>query len=421
MNEKKALLATILTAAAMTIPAMAAELSGEPAKPMGKTEVKTNPALMALEPNKWVKLYEQKATDAPPCKDAGSFAICYDSRRGQIIIMGGGSASVPANSPLLFDVATTTWSQPYPNDTYETYKANENGFHVSGEKGDRPWIGEIFSSLVYDPERDELVLCAEDNYLGRKYPQFDKDKGTGGGDAGTGKFPTFKGAKVKAGKYYPEQPVWVMNLEKKQWCMLAAMRPTAHGHSFSPAVYVPERKSIVGFSWGVYVLGGDRSKLERLPGSGPGCAGGVYDHKNKTLLFCGLGYGATNDVWVYDRDKNEPPKKMPTPGIRPPNGGSIPVAYDAGSGKMVAVCFDGPETPDVAGTWLYDYGTDAWKRMPDGNLTFEKNTWQWGRPIGYAVNMVYDSHHKVCLLVSRSLAKPQPVVWALKIDESKWK
>jgi hypothetical protein len=420
MGARAKLVAAMLGAAALGFGGGASGPLAAAEPPPGNSALKTNPQLLNLEPNKWVKLHEQKATDEPPFKSVGPFALCYDSKRGRIVLMGGGCSGVPANSPLFFDVATATWSRPYPDDGYETYKVNENGFHVSGEKGDRPWVGQIFSGLVYDPERDELVLCAEDNYLGRAYPAFDKDSGSGG-DAATGKFPTFKGAKVKKGTYYSEQPVWVMNLEEKRWSLLPAMRPTEHGHFFSPAVYVPELKTIVGVSWGVYELSGDRSKLECLHarGGGPGCSGGAYDLKNKVLLFCGLGYGVADDVWAYDRVKNERPRKMPTPGARPPKAGLVPLVHDAGNGKTVAVFFDGPDKPDAAGTWLYDYGADAWKRIPDGNLTFEKNTWQWGRPNGYAINMVYDSHHQACLLVSRSLAKPQPTVWALKIDEGR--
>jgi hypothetical protein len=257
---------------------------------------------------------------------------------------------------------------------------------------------DLVCGLVYDPERDEVVLCEG----GHEYSHvlwFN---------------PNSKVRDKEKCKLLSKdgQPVWAMNLERKEWKMLSARLPTEpDGESFQPAVYDPERKKVVALcTWGVRELGGERDRLDRLGKGTFGLAHQAiaYDVNNKAILVYGRYRGSDDVLAYYTSSGKGSPKYMPTSGQRPPKAprGSA-MTYDPGSGKIVAVIPDVPQDPKAptAGTWIYDLGADAWKRLPDGDL----------KAAGGA--MVYDPNHNVCLFVVRN---PAPTaVWAIKLDAGK--
>ncbi len=107
----------------------------EPAPPKGSLELKTNPKLLELEPNKWFKLHEDpKDKENLNIVHRGSFAACYDSKRGRIIILGcqtRGAGVVLSNSPFFFDPVECKWTRAYPDDPIETYRENDEGIFVA--------------------------------------------------------------------------------------------------------------------------------------------------------------------------------------------------------------------------------------------------------------------------------------------------
>jgi hypothetical protein len=102
------------------------------------------------------------------------------------------------------------------------------------------------------------------------------------------------------------QPVWVMNLERKQWSMLPARHPSGHGQYLAPAVYDSARKEIVTWSeGGIRVIAGERNKVECLGGQTAMAIGtAAYDAKNRTVVFYGR-YGGSDEVTVYDHSSGK--------------------------------------------------------------------------------------------------------------------
>lgn len=360
-----------------------AEVSMPPADAPKNQEVKTNPKLLELEPNKWFKLYENpKDKEALNIKHRGSFAACYDSKRGRIVILGcetRGTGVVLSNSPFFFDPVECKWTRAYPDDPIETYRANDEGIHVAGEKGNRPFASVMNASIVYDSDRDELVLCHYDSHVGNnpKCPNLDESKSLKGG-----------------------QPFWAMNLETLEWKpFLAGKNPNHWYFVFHPSVYDAQRKTIIGLSSrGVIEFNSASEKYERTLAQFK--AGTYYSAAVDTKHNAVVCY-KDSAVSVYDIASKKAVEKT-TPGVKPPVGHKCPIAFDPGIGKTVVVA-GGKET------WLYDLGADAWTRLPEADLVFKEGI--------NGMNMVYDSRHKVCLLVAFHLGYHS--VWALKVDETK--
>ena len=86
-----------------------------------------------------------------------------------------------------------------------------------------------------------------------------------------------------------------------------------------------------------------------------------------------------NQVYSYVSGEKST-EKMPTDGIRPPAGNSIPLAFHKKSGKVVALV----DTADYAQTWLYDYATDKWQHIKGGDFPYS---------IGTNYSMEYDEVH----------------------------
>jgi len=354
------------------------------------SELKTNAKLLELEPNKWFKLHENpKDKEVLNIKHRGAFGACYDSKRGRLVILGSqtrGKGPFLSNSPFFFDPVECKWTRAYPDDPIETYRTNEQGINVAGEKGNHPFASVMNAGIVYDSGRDELVLCHYDNHVGQdpKCPNFDNKKLLPGG-----------------------QPFWAMNLETLEWKpFLAGKNPDAWHFMFHPSVYDTQRKIIIGLSSrGVIEFNSASEKYERTLEKFK--AGTYYSAAVDTKHNAVVCY-KDSAVSVYDIALKKLVEKT-TPGVRPPAGYKCPIAFDPGIGKTVVVAgatYGEAQTQ----TWLYDLGTDAWKRLPEADLVFKEGI--------DGMNMIYDSRHKVCLLVAFH-SQGYHSVWALKVDETK--
>ena len=375
--------AAAFASAATVTETVAAESEGPP----------RNPKLLALEPNRWVKIHQQSGGDAVRFRRQAHGGSCFDSKRGRLILFGCDTHGKDwINSPLVFDPVACSWSRMYTDDDFKTYKVNEEGLPVAGEKGEHPWTMHTFGAVVYDPVRDEMVVCCYDAHM--KPGQFT--------NAMTELWP-----KVK------RHPTWVLELETGRWKALECQ--AVHFFPFA-AEYDADRRVVVGCSSaGIWELGGEPRQWKKVCDKG---AQGwhnnmAYDSKNKVFVVFGA-HMNSNDVIQYKPGGGQSAYRiMPTPGIRPPKDQHNPMAFDPESGRTVVLVDRIPErTGDGASaqearteTWLYDAAADAWTRLEGADLPF---------PCGMNYNMEYDPGHKVMLLATGDYKRPT-TVWALKI------
>ena len=353
-----------------------------------------NVNLENLEPNRWVKLHEQSESDEVRFQRQEHGGGCFDARRGRIVLFGSNTHGKDwTNSPLVFDVAARRWVRLYADDGKDTYLANAEGLAVAGEKGDHPWAMHTFGSVAYDPERDEMVVCSEPAHMvpGRFT------------DALKDVWPTVK-----------RHPTWTFRLADQRWVPLAC-KPM---HFFPHAVaWDSDRQVVIGYGGaGIWELGGQPREWKKV--GGPALCGwhnnAVYDSVNKSLLVFGSNENA-NDMIAYRPDGGEH-RKMPTPGVRPPQDQHAPMCFDVRAGKAVVIVDQlpaGAERKDGrAETWLYDLAKDAWTAVPTAAFPFA---------LGMNYNMYYDANDGVCLLVvDEPVRSDRPVsVYALRVDVSR--
>lgn len=350
------------------------------------------PTFENMTPNKWHMLHKQKRADAVRFQRQEHGGSCFDSKRGRIVLFGSNTHGQDwTNSPLFFDVAKREWSRAYPNDRVATYKVNAEGLPVAGEKGDHPWAMHTFGCVLYDPNRDEMVIASWPQHMvpGRFSDALEHLWG-----------------KVK------RHPTWVYSFEKKKWTALPAK--AVHFFPFA-AAFASDRKSVIGYGGGrICELSGEPRTWKRL--SGRPLFGwhnnAAYDSKHKAVIVFGTNQNS-NDIVIY-KPASEEHRKMPTPGVRPPKDQHNPMCFDTESGMTVVVVDRVMGTPRKrqAETWLYDLGKDAWTQLPEATLPF-------GCEMNY--NMEYDPNNNVCLLVATTRPGRATTVYALKVDHSKLK
>ena len=120
-----------------------------------------NPVLADLEPDRWVVLHRQQPDDEVRFHRQEHGGSCFDTRRGRLILFGSNTHGRDwQNSPLVFDPVSCTWSRLYPDDDLSTYAVTGEGLPVAGERGDHPWAMHTFGCVLYDPNRDEMVIAS---------------------------------------------------------------------------------------------------------------------------------------------------------------------------------------------------------------------------------------------------------------------
>jgi len=348
-----------------------------------------NRHLLNLEPNKWVKIHEQKKGERVRFRRQEHGGSCFDSRRGRLVLFGSNTHGKDwTNSPLIFDLASLTWQRLYPNDEKATYKVTAEGLPVAGPRGEHPWAMHTFGGVIYDPARDEMVICC---YPAHMVPG------------------RFTNALPEIWPKVKRHPTWTFQFKQNRWLPL----PCEPVHFFPYcAVYDSDRKVIVGYRPdGIYELSGEPRTWKKVISKGffGWHTNAVYDSKHKAVVVFGSNENSNDIVVYYPATKTH--KKTPTPGVRPPKDQHAPMCFDPGSGKVVIVIdrvleSAGKEKKVRAETWLYDLGTDRWRRIPQATLPFG---------CGMNYNMEYDPLHKVCLLVTGNARRPT-TVWALRVD-----
>jgi len=369
-----------------------AALPGPPAEGEGR---KLNPALVNLQPNRWLTLHEQKQADAVVFRRQGHGGSCFDTKRGRLVLFGSDTHGKDwLNSPLPFDPVSCTWGRAYPDDRPETYAVDANGIPVAGQKRDHPWTTHTFGGVLYDPSRDEMVVVCHPGHMvpGR-----------------------FTNAVKHLWPQIKRHPTWTYRLAEGRWVPLPC-----EAVSFFPfaAAFDTDRNVAIGYRPdGVYELAGEPRAWRKI--TGPGLFGWhnncAYDARHKALIVFGTNQ-LSNDVVVY-RPATKEHRKMPTPGVRPPADQHTPMAFEPRIGRTVVIVDRTLDSPGAEGTpkgpakrqaevWLYDLGADAWRQEPSATLSF-------GCEMNY--NLEYDPHHKVLLLVTGGYGRPT-AVRALRIE-----
>jgi hypothetical protein len=362
-----------------------------PEKPGGKG-VKLNPRILEAEANKWLTLHVQKKGDKCSFRRQAHGGSCFDSKRGRIVLFGSNTHSRDwKNSPFFFDVAREEWSRAYPDDSVKTYKVNEKGLPVAGEKGDHPWATHTFGAVMYDSKRDEMVIAC---YPGHMRPKK------------WGRAVKHLWDSVK------KHPTWTYSMATGKWKALECKPTTFFPNS---AAYDSDRGAVIGHKPGaIYELSGEPRKWsgtargKEIPGWGhDNCA---YDSKHKQLVIFG-GNSNSNEVAVYD-PAAKTLKLMPAKGARPPADQHNPMEFVPGLNQTVVLVDRTPKKDkaekSTTETWLYDLGKDSWTHLERATLPFA---------CGMNFNLEYDPHHKACLLVATVVGKT--TVFALKIDPAK--
>jgi len=354
-----------------------------------KADVLRNPLLEKLEPNRWALLHEQKPGDAVRFRLQEHGGGCFDTRRGRVVLFGSNTHGKDwANSPLVFDVARMEWTRLYPDDSRETYRADEKGLAVAGGKGDHPWAMHTFGAVEYDPGRDEMVVCC---YPAHMVPG------------------RFSDALKDVWGTVRKHPTWTFRFAENRWVPLDC--DPVHFFPYATA-FDPGRGVIVGYGGpGIWELGGEPRKWTKILGD-PKLGwhnNMVVDTKNRAVVVFGTHQNG-DEVVVYRPDTREH-RVMPTPGPRPPRDQHNPMSFDESAGRTVVVVDREGETREkvLAETWLYDLGTDSWMRLPDATLPFG---------CGMNYTLFYDPRHKANLLVCSPPGKSGSAVsvFALRID-----
>lgn len=344
-----------------------------------------------LAPNEWHLLHTQQEGDAVRFRRQHHGGGCFDSKRGRLVLYGCDTHGIDwINSPLMFDPETLEWTRCYEDDDVSTYRIKD-GIPVAGDAGDHPWTTHTFGAVLYDPGRDEMVVCCHPEHM---VP---------------GRFTDALGH-LKWDSIQ-RHPTWIFKMEEQTWYPL----PT-DPVSFFPnaAAWDSHRDAIVGYkAQGVWELSGEPRRWEQTLDQG--LLGyhnnAVYDSANRAVVVFGENKNS-NDVIVYDTQTQQQ-RVMPTPGTRPAEDQHAPMAFDPRIGKTVFVVdrvvekATEPDTRDetTAETWLYGLGEDAWTHvetavLPDG--------------CGMNYNMEYDPVHELCLLVTGTHGAV-PQVWAIRM------
>lgn len=352
-----------------------------------------NPALLDLPAGRWVKIHQQRPGDAVVFERQRHGGSAFDTRRGQLVLFGSDTHDVPPenwlNAPLIFDLNRLAWRRPYPDDPVSTYRVSADGLPVAGPQGDHPWAMHTFGAVTYDAAADAIVVASFPAHLepGR-----------------------FTAALEAVWPRIRRHPTWLWHPQTGRWQPLA--EEAVHFFPYATA-YDSRAKAVLGYRGdGIYSLGTAAGQWRRVvEGSLIGWGNSaVFDAKHGVLIVFGS-HRRGNDLVAYDPATGVH-RRMPTPGLRPPGGAYVPLAFHAAIGRTVAL-LGRPAGPGAASgtteTWLYDYARDAWARLGEADLPFE---------IGMNYNLEYDPGHGLLLLVATPPETKLPAVWALNLRDA---
>lgn len=350
-----------------------------------------NPRLLDLPQGRWVKIHQQYPGDAVSFERQRHGGSAFDTRRGKLVLFGSDTHDVSSeswlNGPLVFDLNRLKWEQSYPSDPVSSYRVTADGLPVAGPEGNHPWAMHTFGSVTYDPTIDTMVVSSLPSHL---------------------KPGRFTSALASVWSQVTRHPTWLWHPASGQWQPLVG--DAVHFFAYATA-YDNRRNAVLGYrSDGVYTLQPAAGQWRQIVAGGLLGWGNnaVFDTENGVLIVYGS-HRKENDIVVYNPATGLH-RKMPTPGLRPPGGVHVPMAFHAGIGRTIALIGKppGPDAPyGTTKTWQYDYARDVWVCFEHADLPFG---------IGMNYNLEYDPGHEILLLVATPPDKKLPAVWALDLD-----
>lgn len=346
-----------------------------------------NQRLRDLPDDRWVEIHRQRPADAVSFRRQAHGGSAFDSKRGRIVLFGSDSHGDDwTNSPLYFDVASSTWTRAYPNDDPSTYRVTEAGIPVAGGAEPHPWAMHTFAAVTYDALNDRIVVAS--------YPQH-LEPGR------------FTNALAHLWPKISRHPTWLFDLRTERWRALSS--PATHFFPYATA-FDSHRAVVVGYrADGIYELplGEKEPRWSYIaPASKRGYhTNAAYDSRRRRVIVAGS-HDSSNDVVIYDPSARRD-RVMPTPGVRPSQFQHTPMAFHGRKGLTVLVVDRSPQRSERPGaeTWVYDADGDRWMRIETATLPFAN---------GMNYNLHYDPLHDALLLVSGG-ADGVTAVWALKL------
>lgn len=340
--------------------------------------------LMKLEPNVWHLMHEPSPGEKHFRRQPHG-GSCYDTRRQRLVLFGSDSHGKDfTNSPLFFSTESLTWSRAYPDDPRESYRVTDEGLAVAGAAA-HPWATHTFGCVVYDANRDEVVVPIFDDHLvpGRFTNSF------------ADLWPRIK-----------RRPTWYFDGKSESWSTLPG-----DGVSCFPycAAFDTDRGTVVAVRPdGIHELSGEPRTWKRITKHGffgwhTNC---VYDAKHKAVVVYGS-HENSNDVAAYFPTRGEY-LKQPTPGIRPPKDQHNPMEFHPDLGTTVVLVDRVEGDLKQTETWLYDLGGDSWRSVDSAVLKFA---------CGMNYNLEFDPTHRLMWLVTGGDGTPTRV-WALRLSRS---
>ncbi|MFH0731164.1 MAG: hypothetical protein V2B19_33075 [Pseudomonadota bacterium] len=361
------------------------------------TQRRLNARLLDLAPNKWVKIRSDERLGWHRQAHSG---IAFDSKRGTLLIFGSDTHGMNwDNSVHEFDPAAEKWTTHYPEAPMETYRSDEEGRAICGDAMVLPWAMHTYDNITYDPHLDAIVVTA--------LPAHNPVKK---------KVPSANAATV--------HPTWIYDLTSHSWRIFKNKSGEKSPTFFAAGSAYDETRNVVMAykNGGVWELGPDRAQWQR--------ATKESHHEihfnmvyNSIYRICAVfgNHKNTNEVWVYAPGQTAGEKgiwQKKIPGGDPcPRDQHFPVAVDESTGLILLLPDNNifleengsskPVMAESASTFIYDYKNNVYKKIPGGDFPSQKMNYM----------MVYDSFHKVFLLVTEDVKKPL-TVWALKLDSS---
>lgn len=343
-----------------------------------------NPALAALPANRWIKIHEQQSGAPDSFGRQAHSGAAFDPVRGRLMLFGSDTHRVNwDNQVRFFDMAALTWSSSDLADDPETYSVNADGVPVAGPAGQRPWAMHTFDAVEYDPIADRLIVASHPEHLHPGKPW---------------------GMNAELWRRIKRHPTWVYHVAGNRWEYLPGKAV-----SFFPyaATFDPIRRVVIGVKPdGYWELDSERPEWQRVAKGAPQAwhVAAAYDWHNEVVVTFGT-HTQDNSVWQYRRG-DDAGKPMPTPGLRPPGGDSVPLVYHPGVRRVVALVEESvPEGRGRTGTWLYDTAEDRWSRLETGDIPFQ---------IGMNYQMVHDPGHDILVLVANMPGEPV-AVWVMRL------
>jgi len=351
-----------------------------------------NPQLAALPSNQWVKVSDPGPLHWVREAHAG---LVYDSNRGTLLTFGSDTHGHGVSRDLdneihEFSPFTGTWLTLYERAPRRSYRADGKGYPISGFGDPMPWAMHTYDALVFDPRWNALWVAAT---LG----------------------PPFHNPVLDEAVGVTRDSLWVYDLRKWKWVMFQNRGKSPPPLFGGAAVYDSRRDTLVAYdSSGVWELGPARDEWKHATAESHHVTHFNMEYSprsGKLFVFGGQTDGPdgalTNDVWVYSPGptagaEGKWERRRPA-GDPCPEAQHYPVAYQPEADLFLLV----PDHPKAGQslTMVYEPSVDRYTRIVGAEM----------EPLGMNYMMVYDTRHRVFLLVKGDWRKP-PVVWAFRLD-----